>query len=109
MNEYKIGMCNVIVSHGACNNYLLVIWDADDVMTRTSIKKKALEDAMKKVKKEMAASVEKARKLQEELGKAEAKIASFRLGVASFVNFDEAFEVSRDKWLLFFSCASGYR
>ena len=51
MNKYEIGMSNVIVSHGACNHYLLVIWVADDVMTRTSTKKKALEDAMKMVKK----------------------------------------------------------
>ena len=54
----------------------------------------------------MAASVEKARKLQEELGKAEAKLASPGSEVPSFVNFDKAFKVSCDKWLLIFDAIS---
>ena len=48
-------------------NYFLLIWVADDVITRTSTEKKTQEEAMKRAKKEVVLSVQKLTKLEEEL------------------------------------------
>ena len=62
------------------------LWVADDVISRTTAEKKMQEEAMKKTKKELVVSGQKVTKLEEELRKAEAKIASLGHEVANFIN-----------------------
>lgn len=64
---------------------------------------------MKKAKKEAVLSVQKVTKLQEELKKAEANIVSLGHVVVSFIDFEKAFDVSCEKWLVFSCSASGYK